>query len=138
MEPPRAMTIHLDTSVIVDALTGPRASLPALERTVAAGHVLATSTLGLFEWLRGPRTPEELDDQEALLPAAHARGFGEAEAVVAAGIYRGVTRPRGRDMDIAIAACAIAHGARLWTLNPGDFRDLPGLVLYQPASSRRG
>lgn len=50
------MTIHLDTSVIVDALTGPRASLPALERTVAAGHVLATSTLGLFEWLRGPRT----------------------------------------------------------------------------------
>jgi len=131
------MTIHLDTSVIVDALTGPRQSLAALERTVAAGHVLAASTLVLYEWLRGPRTTEELDDQEALLPAALARGFGDAEAVVAAEIYRGIARARGRDMDIAIAACAIAHGARLWTLNPGDFRDLPELVLYEPPPARK-
>jgi predicted nucleic acid-binding protein len=131
------MTIHLDTSVIVDALTGPRRSLAALERTVAAGHVLAASTLVLYEWLRGPRATEELDDQEALLPAALARGFGDAEAVVAAGIYRGIARARGRDMDIAIAACAITHGARLWTLNPGDFRDLPELVLYEPPPARR-
>lgn len=131
------MTIHLDTSVIVHALTGPRESLPDLERTIAAGHVVATSTLVLYEWLRGPRTAPELQDQEALLPAALARGFGDAEAVVAAGIYRALKRARGRDMDIAIAACAIVHGARLWTLNPGDFRDLPELVLYEPAQSRR-
>jgi predicted nucleic acid-binding protein len=32
-------------------------------------------------------------------------------------------------MDLAIAACAIGHGAGLWTLNPDDFRDVPGLVL---------
>jgi predicted nucleic acid-binding protein len=31
---------------------------------------------------------------------------------------------------LAIAACAIEHGARLWTLNPKDFRDIAGLVLY--------
>lgn len=37
-----------------------------------------------------------------------------------------------RDMDIAIAACAIEQRARLWTLNPNDFRDLPGLDLYEP------
>jgi predicted nucleic acid-binding protein len=36
-------------------------------------------------------------------------------------------------MDIAIAACALERGARLWTLNPDDFRDLPGLELYTPA-----
>lgn len=31
----------------------------------------------------------------------------------------------GREMDIAIAACAIVNAASLWTLNPGDFPDIP-------------
>jgi predicted nucleic acid-binding protein len=126
------VTIHLDTSVLVDALTGRRDSLSPLERTIAAGHVLATSTLVLYEWRRGPRTDDELSDQEALIPAASAREFGASEAVRAARIYGELKRARGRDMDIAIAACAIEHGARLWTLNPDDFRDLPGLELYAP------
>jgi predicted nucleic acid-binding protein len=127
------MTVHLDTSVLVDALTGRRRSFAALERTVARGHVIATSALALYEWLRGPRTPEELDDQEALLPSTDARGFGPAEAARAAALYRIVKRARGRDMDIAIAACALEHSAHVWTLNPDDFKDLPGLKLYGPA-----
>ena len=45
-------------------------------------------------------------------------------------MYRGLKRARGRDLDIAIAACAVAHGARLWTLNPDAFRDLSGVELY--------
>jgi predicted nucleic acid-binding protein len=32
-------------------------------------------------------------------------------------------------VDLAIAACAIVHGAALWTLNPQDFKDVPGLEL---------
>jgi predicted nucleic acid-binding protein len=126
------MIVHLDTSVLVDALTGGRRSFAALERTVARGHVMATSALALYEWLRGPRTPEELDDQEALIPSADARGFGPAEAARAAALYRTVKRARGRDMDIAIAACAMEHGAYVWTLNPDDFKDMPGLKLYVP------
>jgi len=124
--------VHLDTSVLVDALTGPRRSAGALEKAIARGHVIATSTLVLYEWLRGPRTPEELEDQESLLPAGATREFGPAEANRAADVYRALRRARGRDMDIAIAACAMTHGARLWTLNPDDFRDLPGLELYEP------
>lgn len=131
------MRIHLDTSVLVDALTGPRDSLSLLERAIAAGHVLGTSTLVLYEWLRGPRTEDELADQEAVLPAAAVREFGAAEAARAAQMYRGLKRARGRDLDIAIAACALEHGARLWTLNPDDFRDLDGLELYDPARSAR-
>ena len=66
------MIVHLDTCVLVDALTGPRRLLSRLERTIAAGHVIATSTLVLYEWVRGPRTQDELEDQEALLPAKNA------------------------------------------------------------------
>jgi predicted nucleic acid-binding protein len=124
------MTVHLDTSVLVDALTGTRRSLKHLQRTIAAGHVIACSTLVLYEWLRGPRTADEVNDQERLLPAAGTHPFGAIEAAVAAEMYRSLKRARGRDMDLAIAACALAHGARLWTLNPDDFRDIPQLELY--------
>ncbi|CAN5691198.1 hypothetical protein BH24ACI5_BH24ACI5_28300 [soil metagenome] len=127
------MILHLDTSVLVDALSGPRRSIGALERTVADGHVIATSTLALYDWLRGPRTPAEIEDQEALIPSAEARPFGPAEAARAASLYGVLKRARGRDMDIAIAACALEHGAHLWTLNTADFKDLPGLNLYTPA-----
>lgn len=126
------MIVHLDTSVLVDALTGTRRSAGALERTVSQGHVIAVSALALYEWLRGPRTAEELADQDALLPAGDAREFGPAEAARAARLYRALKRARGRDMDIAIAACALEHGAQLWTLNRDDFRDMPGLGLYEP------
>jgi len=124
------MTVHVDTSVLVDALTGPRRSLAQLERVVRAGHVIGISTLVLYEWRRGPRSEQEIADQESLLPAIEACPFGSHEADAAARIYRELRRARGRDMDIAIAACAIERGARLWTLNPDDFRDLPGLELY--------
>jgi len=32
-------------------------------------------------------------------------------------------------MDLAIAAYALVREANLWTLNPSDFRDIPGLRL---------
>src|SRR5215203_738486 len=122
MESSRAMRIHLDTSVLIDALTGPRRSSGALERAIVAGHVVGVTSLALYEWLRGPRTEDELADQDALLPSADACAFGPGEARRAAQLYRSLKRPRGRDMDIAIAACALEHEARLWTLNVDDFR----------------
>ena len=55
--------------------------------------------------------------------------FGPAEALVAADLFRKVRRARGRETDIAIAACAITHHARLWTLNSEDFKDIPNVML---------
>ena len=55
--------------------------------------------------------------------------FGPAEAALAAELYRQVPRPRGRELDLAIAASAILQDAALWTLNPRDFADLPRLRL---------
>jgi predicted nucleic acid-binding protein len=39
-------------------------------------------------------------------------------------------------MDIAIAACALEHGAYLWTLNTADFKGMSGLKLYAPPARR--
>jgi predicted nucleic acid-binding protein len=125
--------IVLDTSVLIDALTGPRRSAPALRRAIEQGERILLPSLVLYEWLRGPRRPEELAAQEALFPATAAVHFGPAEAARAAQLYVQLPRPRGREIDLAIAASAFILDARLWTLNPRDFRDLPGLELYAAA-----
>ncbi len=123
------MIVHIDTSALVDALSGPRRSLDTLIGLAEQGHRLGLSTIVLYEWLRGPRSSAELAVQEELFPSAHAAGFGAAEAAIAARLYRQVTRPRGREIDLAVAACALAGDAALWTLNPTDFRDIPGIRL---------
>ena len=51
--------IHLDTSVLVDALTGPRRSAPALRGVLDQGERIGIATLVLYEWLRGPRREAE-------------------------------------------------------------------------------
>ena len=126
---PPVVTVHLDTSVIVDALTGPRRSLGGLAALVEAGHRLAISTLVLYEWLRGPRARSELLALEELLPRETAVPFGPAEADRAARLYRRVRRARGRELDLAVAACALEADAALWTLNRADFDDIPYLAL---------
>jgi predicted nucleic acid-binding protein len=124
--------IHLDTSVLVDALTGPRRSAPALRRAIEQGERVLFSTIVLYEWLRGPRLPAELAAQDALFPRETAAPFGVEEASMAAALYRRVKRGRGREIDLAIAAAAIAGDAALWTLNVEDFSDIPRLRLYLP------
>ena len=74
---------------------------------------------------------EELALQESLFPAKSAIPFGTADAIVSADLYRAVSRARTREVDLAIAACALVHKARLWTLNQADFQDVPGLRLYE-------
>jgi predicted nucleic acid-binding protein len=121
--------IHLDTSALVASLCGTRSAAPQFRRFVADGVRLGASSLVLYEWWRGPRRPEELRDQEALLPRTEAFKFGVIEAALAGELYRKVRHARGREIDLAIAAVAIANSAALWTLNPRDFRDIPGLEL---------
>lgn len=122
--------IHLDTSVLIDALTGPKRAAPHLRAVIARGERILICTLVLYEWLRGPRHAEELALQDALFPPDGVVPFGAEEATLAADLYRRVTRGRGRELDLAVAACALRHEAALWTLNPRDFRDVPGLTLF--------
>ncbi len=121
--------IHVDTSALIDALSGPKRSGPKLRTWIDRRERILISTLVLYEWLRGPRLSQEIEAQEALFPGLAAVPFGPREASLAAQLYRKVKRPRGREIDLAVAACALMHGASLWTLNPEDFRDVPGLKL---------
>jgi predicted nucleic acid-binding protein len=121
--------IVVDTSALIDALTGPRRSLPRLLDFIESGERLILPTVVLYEWLRGPRLPEEIHVCEELFPQDQAVVFGATEAYVAANLYRKVRRPRGREIDLTIAATSILRDAALWTLNRDDFRDIESLPL---------
>jgi len=124
------MILHLDTSVLIATLTVPAPTPDPIEKQIRAAHRLLISTLVLFEWLRGPRTDAESALRLTLFPDPHVVVFGLGDATRAADLYRTLRRARHREVDIAIAACAIEHEAALWTLNPKDFHDIPGLTLY--------
>lgn len=123
------MTVHLDTSALINALTGPRQSLETLIGLIEDGHRISLSAIVLYEWLRGPRTRPELIAQEHLFPRHLAVPFGPAQADEAAKLYASIKRPRRREIDLAVASCALVDGAALWTLNRADFLDIPGLSL---------
>jgi predicted nucleic acid-binding protein len=124
--------ILLDTSVLIDSLSGHKQSARALREAIVRGERIQVPALVLYEWLRGPRIPEELAAQEALFPSTASVKFGPEEAGLAAELYRSVPRPRGREVDLAIASCAITWDAVLWTLNVDDFSDIPGLRMSPP------
>ena len=121
--------IVVDTSALIDSLCGPRRSAARLRSLIEQGERLVVPALVLYEWWRGPRREEELAAQEALLPSERALAFGPTEASIAGRLYRQMSRPRGREVDLAIAAHALALDAGLWTLNVGDFADVPQLRL---------
>ena len=124
------MTVHLDTSILIAAFASADATR-LLDRAITRGDRLALSSLVLYEWIRGHRAEEVVVAEQTLFGEQGVVPFGADEAGLAADIYRQVRRPRGREMDIAIAACAIEHRAALWTLNERDFEDIPGLMLYR-------
>ena len=121
--------IVVDTSALIDSLTGPKRSAAKLRQLIEAGERLVLASLVLYEWRRGPRLDEELFAQEALFPSDNALPFGPLEAAKASELYQSVPRARGGEIDLAIASHAILQEAALWTLNPRDFEDIPGLEL---------
>ena len=125
--------ILLDSSALIDSLAGPRRSEPALRKAIEAGEILRLPALVLYEWLRGPRTHAELAAQRQLFPDELAIPYQFEDARLSAKLFQSLKRARQRQIDLAIAAGAIRHEAHLWTLNPADFSDIPGLSLWQAA-----
>ena len=113
-----------DVDLLVDALTGPRGSAPVLRALIGDGERMSFSALVFYEWLCGPRHPDEIRIQEALFPAGEAAPFGRPEAALASELYR-LVRRRGRDADTDTATMPSA--------SESDPRALP----LGPAHSRR-
>jgi predicted nucleic acid-binding protein len=82
--------IHLDTSLLVDALTGKRLSFPTMLHECEQGDAFQLSSVTLYEWLRGPRTMKEITDQEELFPSQAILPFDEHSARIASMLYRAV------------------------------------------------
>lgn len=118
--------------MLVDALCGEMRSEPVLRAALERGERTFIPSLVLYEWLRGPRLPREIQTQERLFPSSLAVPFGPDEAAEAARLYTIVSRARGREVDLAIAACALVWEAELWTLNVQDFADIPALIVSPP------
>lgn len=123
------MIVHLDTSFLVASIVPPQTSHQDLLKLYERGYRARLSTVVLYEWERGPRTEDQIATCRELFPFAEIVDFTIQAAERAAAIYRELRRPRGREIDIMIAACAIEDGAAIKTLNPDDFSDIPGLEL---------
>jgi predicted nucleic acid-binding protein len=122
--------IVLDTSTVIQSLSGTKTGAQRLRAVIEQGERLLLPTLVLYEWLRGPRVPAELAAQEALFPSENAVVYGPREAAVSAQLYKSLGHPRGREIDLAIASFAIVREAHLWTVNAQDFKDIPQLRLW--------
>ncbi len=121
------MKIILDTSVLLGPDPGPidaEVAISAVSLAELHFGVLVAAEPGVrAERLRRLAVIEKTFDA---LPVddSVAREYGRlAAAVVAAG-----RKPRARIADLLIAATAAAHGASVWTRNPGDLAGLDALV----------
>jgi predicted nucleic acid-binding protein len=123
--------IVIDTSVLVDSFTGPRRSLQLLGDLLDRGERVIMTSIVLYEWLRGPRVRQEIVDQEDIFRSESVIAFDNVDAARAADLYKTVRSPRGREIDIAIAAMALNREAAVWTLNLADFGDIPNLRLIR-------
>lgn len=117
----------LDTSVVIDEGLSPMPGVLAISAVTLAelhfGVLVAKTTEVRAERLRRLSILQQRFDALPVDDAVAASYGRLSAAVVDAG-----RRPRGRVMDLLIAATAHAHGARLYTRNPVDFAGLEQLV----------
>ena len=127
--------VHLDSSFLIVSLTS-RSELKKLQKLAESERAIQMSAVAWYEFSRGPRTPSQLAVARSFLLAEGIVPFDEMLAEAAAAIFRSLGSPRRRSADIAIAVTAVAVGATLATLNPGDFQDIPGVDLEQGSKYR--
>jgi predicted nucleic acid-binding protein len=124
--------VHLDADFLIRVamVHGPeRERLLGLAETDAD---IRMSAIAWYEFLRGPRTPEELAMAGLLLDDEDIVPWTVELAGRAADTYRRGRISRRRANDIAIGTTAAAERALLLTVNPSDFKGIPGLSVEAP------
>jgi predicted nucleic acid-binding protein len=121
----------IDTSVAVALREGDRAAVQRLGRLP---HLPSLSVISVVELEGGVAVAREGEQVrrralDRLYTSLEIIAFGEAEAVAYARIVATIGFSRRLIIDRMIAAQAIVAGVTLATLNPRDFRDVPGLTI---------
>ena len=114
------MTVHLDTSFLIRALSHGTAEDAALRVWLRGRVAVDISAVAWTEFLCGPVEEQHL--QLAPRIVGKRVGFSSEDAPLAAELYDSGGRRRGSLADCMIAATAIRCGAHLATSNPADFR----------------
>ena len=92
-----------------------------MDQWLAAGEMLAASSIAWSEFLNGPMTPVEVSRVETMLQS-RVVPFGKPEAALAADLFNQTGRHRGSRFDCLIAATAILSQSSLATVNQSDFK----------------
>jgi predicted nucleic acid-binding protein len=119
---------HLDTDFLVKALSIAGAERDLLRLVSDSPAEIEISALAWYEFCRGPRLPEQEAVARSYLESEGIIAFNEDLAAAAADLCRRLGSPRRRAFDLAIAATAIARGARLLTANTRDYSGIEELL----------
>ncbi len=119
----------LDTDAVIDYLKGFESTVPLITDRHRAGDTLCVSDVIIAEVYAGLR-PNDRPQAERLLQACT---FLPTSAEIAQQAGEWLYRHARQGLTLAttdalIAATAHAHGARLYTRNPGDFAGLEDLI----------
>jgi tRNA(fMet)-specific endonuclease VapC len=129
----------LDTTILIDLVgrNAPRKeqAVRKIEELAGKGQTLATTRFNVAElYVGAARSSRPQEDERAiaaLLSEFEVLEFNDAAARVfgsVTGFLQQIGRPAG-DMDVLIAATAMAHGHSLITRNPKHFRHIPTLIV---------
>jgi predicted nucleic acid-binding protein len=120
---------HLDTDFLIHALARRGPQWRRLRTLNDDDAELEISAIAWYEFVRGPRSPEQLAVARTLFGEEGILAFSETHAERAADAFRLLGGPRKRAADVAIAVTAMERGAILLTANTRDYTDIEGLTV---------
>ena len=120
---------HIDADFLVHALGSRGSAWRRLRKLNEEDVELEISAIAWYEFVRGPRSPEQIAVARSLFQEEAVIAFSEAHAEHAADVFRLLGSPRRRAADIAIGVTAIDRDAALLTGNSRDYSGIDGLVL---------
>jgi predicted nucleic acid-binding protein len=121
--------IHFDTNFLIQISVPGSVASNQFDAWTAIPQILNVSTVAWAEFLCGPLGAEEKVLARQIFPSPEP--FLQSDALLAASLFNKTGRRSRSLADCMIAAVAMRCGARLATLNAGDFQPFAqhGLVL---------
>ena len=121
------MRFHLDTDFIVFALSTSGPERERLLQVAESDAEIQISSVAWYEFVRGPRTPDQVSVARSFFFEDGVIPFSEDLATISGEVFRRLGSPRKKAADVAIGVTAALMGAVLLTRNARDFAGIPNL-----------